>query len=164
MEIIAASESANGKRNAYHTDCSCVGHRRPYAACLSLIDRRAHGRLDTMYSDCSGHIGQKRCPALSMRKQELAEGKAIFFVERKNSELTVVQQARSTVAQVVRAVKEVVRKPEKKSDEVQIMGTDYAAAINAAIADTKPTPTKSAPEIKPGESLLEAAKRLLKSK
>ncbi len=157
-----AAASADAKRNAYYVSCKCVGHSRPYAACLHLIDLRKTGRLEVLYADCSGHIGQKRCPALSMRKEELANNKAIYFVERIKSDMTFVNRAKAALATTVNAVREVVASPKALPQPVV---TDYAAAINAALkekSESASTPVVSKPN--PGESLLEAARRLLKQK
>lgn len=157
---IKLSASADGKRNAYYLNCKCVGHNRAYATCLHLIEERKHGRLDALYADCSGHIGQKRCPALDMQREEVEAHKAIYFVERDKSAVTCFATAAGRkVKEVVMSIKESLTAPPPKSAAAPV-GTDYAAAINAAIAETK-TPAAVAGPV-PGESLLDAARRLLK--
>jgi hypothetical protein len=74
--------SADGKRNAYYHNCKVIGGDQNFAVCLNKVEKRKAGALPAIYADCSAAIGKKACPAIAMRKQELQEGKAIFFLER----------------------------------------------------------------------------------
>lgn len=77
---VEASES--GDNAFYMNGCDAVGGRPNYAACLAKCAARKKGRLSELYSECSAAIGGKRCPALEMRKQEIAAGKALYFISR----------------------------------------------------------------------------------
>ena len=161
------SASADGKRNAYYVDCNAICEKRPYAVCLHLIERRKAGPLHDIYRDCSAHIGQKRCPAIAMRRQEVEKGVAIFFVERNKSLVTtVVEGAKAFVGKVVESVKPAPT-PKKVSRAAPfIAATDYAAAINKAIEEHQNRPPVSAigTSINPGETPLQAARRIAQEK
>ena len=162
--------SADGKRNAYHIRCNVVGHCRPYAACLNLCASRKEGRLDVMYAECSAAIGKKECPALAMRKEEVKAGKAIYFEERKLSVIeSFVHKARKWVVGVTSKPEPSESKPRRKS--VVIDSGSYADAINIATSEKELKPVTKAVatapaipsvkiEAKPGESLIEMARRL----
>ncbi|MCL2874806.1 MAG: hypothetical protein FWF12_00630 [Betaproteobacteria bacterium] len=78
---VEASESGN---NAYHIPgCEHVGHQPAYAACLKRVAERKNGRLAVQHAECSAAIGKKECCAAKMRKEELVEGRAIYFINRK---------------------------------------------------------------------------------
>lgn len=174
---ISVDASADGKRNVWTIHCEVVQHAKAYCVCIHLCKQRKEGRLPTQYSDCSAAIGKKECPALKMRKEELAEGRAIYFRER-------VAPATVTPAQWA----EVVKNPPKRIDMSEVRpksapiskpapvsskssggvlqkidGAGYATAINRAIEnESKPKVVTPPPKVEamPGESLLEMARRL----
>lgn len=74
--------SGDGKRNAFHHQCSVIGNQQAYASCVDKLARRKHGALPPIFSLCSAAIGKKECQAIAMRKEELAKGQAIYFIER----------------------------------------------------------------------------------
>ena len=159
-KIEGPEASRDGKRNAFHVSCQVVGHNRPYAACLRLIDERKDGRLQVVYADCSAAIGKKQCPALQMRREEVEAHKAIYFIER----------ARMLAGEVTEKVRQFFTKPaaepepskstpSRKSSVIDRIDTgSYADAINAVASATTP-PVKAEPIA--GESPLALAKRLL---
>lgn len=82
-EVYPVEASESGDNAYYLRGCEAIGSGRPnYASCLAKCKARKTGRLDERYSDCSAAIGNKRCPALAMRKEELDKGVAIYFVSR----------------------------------------------------------------------------------
>jgi hypothetical protein len=160
--------SADGRRNAYFVDCRAIGGRSPYAACLDKIERhKREGELQAIYKDCCTALDGKVCPATAMREQEIEQHKAIYFLERPRFKGlgALVDKAKqffkpSTVEQLAQE--------EKPAPVVTGIGHDYmAAALNAAVRDeaAKKQPaqpdTTASVQVKTGESMLEAARRLL---
>lgn len=163
-KTISVEASLDGKRNAFHHRCNAVGHSRPYAVCLNLCAKRKKGALSTSYSECSAIIGKKECPALRMRKEEIAAGYAIYFIERITVSQGFVERAKEFVGRVVSAVVPAApAKPNpvtlKKSSSIidRIDDTNYTKVITTAV---KPA---DVPKVEPkqGESLLEMARRLM---
>lgn len=76
-------DASRGGDNAFYLpQCSTVQHRPGYCMCLKLIEDRKDGRLSATYAACSAAIGNKTCPALKLRKQEVTTGNALFYVPR----------------------------------------------------------------------------------
>lgn len=154
-ETYPVTASASG-RNAYHFRCEAVGHCAPYASCLKKIEDRKQGRLETIYATCSAEIGRRDCPAQAMRKEELAKGTAIYYLDRVKMR-EFYQGEDAALAPTVKPAP-VWQPPSRqvwstKSAEPVRASThapapppvaprnDFAAAINAAIAATQ-EPTK----------------------
>lgn len=164
---IPIEASADGKRNAFHVQCSVVGHNRPYAMCLHLCDERKDGRLEIMYAECSAAIGRKTCPALAMRREEREKGRAIYFIERvRTLGEAIVSKMSDVLAGFGGAAKPATPKstPSRKSSVIDsIDTTGYADVITAAVSKPAPAPSVPAIEIKAqaGESPLQMARRLM---
>lgn len=188
IEIYPAEASEQGCNAFYLDSCEHVGHRPAYAACLKKVELRKHGRLDISYSDCSAAIGKKECRAMKMRKEELAEGRALYFINR--NKLRSFQQYQAEMEQQRFAAmsfgktdkKGPKARPEPVAPKIEPakpqhfldMNTgSYADAINAAIKPKEPaepapksvqqTPAPVAP-VKAGMSLLEMARLQMAAK
>jgi hypothetical protein len=180
QQINGVDASADGKRNAYSFACSVVGYRPNFSVCLHLMTQRKLGRLNVNYATCSAAIGNKTCPAIKMRKEELDKGQAIYFVERVRSGVVINPTATPTLkrdnkSSVTKREKQTVSKPDLPVDSGGI-----ADAINNAFVAEKESveaAKKEAVETKqpvitaqqgvtplPGESLLDMAKRIMKIK
>lgn len=189
MEQINGIEaSADGKRNAYNFPCPVMGYRSNFAVCLNLIAKRKEGRLQAIYADCSAAIGNKRCPALGMRKEELEKGQAIYFEERRRSgptgsggiQTVWTGNDKSRVTIQLNPPTKPADTPKRKGDAL-VDGGGVADAITNAFEEEK----KRAEALKkesvetgrpviaavqqpqgvtplPGESLLDMARRIMK--
>ena len=190
IEIYPAEASEQGCNSFYLDNCEHVGHRPAYAACLKKVAERKNGRLDTQYSDCSAAIGRKDCRAMKMRKEELAEGRAIYFINR--NKLRSFMQYQSEMEQQRWASmsfgktdpKKVSKRPELPKAPAPTpapkhfldMNTgSYADAINAAMKPAAPEPAPPAAKptaqpqtpvapVKAGMSLLEMARLQMAAK
>ena len=164
IEIRPIEDSANGKTNAYSHCCMSVGHFRNYAVCLHLIKERENGRLSTMYSDCSVSIGKKNCPALSMRKAEVAAGHAIYFQERvKNLGSAFMDIADTVMNKITKVIAPKEAKSPVTNKSIQPDMGGYADAINNSLKKTEVEPPKPIKAVE-GESLMELAKRMMLAK
>jgi hypothetical protein len=159
-EIYPAEASEQGCNAYYLPGCDIAGHRPAYAACLKKISDRKNGRLTTSLSECSAAIGKKQCPAQRMRKEEIVEGRAIYFVNR--NKLRSFMQYQTEMEQQrwasmsfdkgekkskPRVVAEPPKAPPTAPKHFLDMNTgSYADAINAAL---KPTEPAAAPALKP---------------
>lgn len=159
-------DSASGN-NAYYVACSVVGQHAAYAACLSRLTQRKEGRLSVSYAACSSAIGKKDCPAIEMRKQELAAGKAMFFINR--IKLTAYSNERDAVATQELAnrmqphvpadyrpkrslppVATTQHSPAPIQPAAAPATNDYAAAINVAVQQAAQSQRQDvAPEVAP---------------
>lgn len=162
-KTVPIEASADGKLNAYTSYCPVVGHQRNYAVCLHLCAERKQGRLDVRYSDCSAAIGQRRCPALSMRKEEIAVGHAIYFTERFKFSEGLVERAKEYVTKAVLPPTRAKSEPAQSKMSVlnKIDDSGYAKAINSVIERESKSSEVPKVEAKPGESLLDMARRLM---
>jgi Uri superfamily endonuclease len=158
-------DSANGKTNAFSHYCGSVMHSKNYAVCLHLIEERKQGRLNPQYADCSATIGKKVCPALAMRKEEIAAGKALYFVERiKNLGESFMDTVGELFTKIATPLVKETKSPVTKIDDNQPSMGGYSDAINNAIKKGVPTtPIKPAVVVAPvqGETLMEMAKRMM---
>jgi hypothetical protein len=188
--------SARGDNAHYLDYCDAGGHRPGYAVCLNKIRAQEEGRLVGQLGGCEGAIGLRQCPAFHMRDKERLEGRALYYVSRsklnehiaelnrlpvRSTFLDELKEASNASRTKVAKRTEPVKPAPAQAPIVASMEGGYAAAINAAIAETaapvekKPEPvafvatigeplkpTGSAPTIKPrpGESMLEFAKRM----
>jgi hypothetical protein len=82
-EEVYKPEASAGAWNAYYSEiCEAVDHRPAYFICLNkIMAYERDGKLSSMH-DCEAQIGRGHCPALKMRSDEKAAGKAIYFVNR----------------------------------------------------------------------------------
>lgn len=80
-EVYPVEASTSGD-NAFYVQCVVIGQSAPYAACLKKCNDRKLGRLDAQFAECSSAIGQRACPAIHMRQEELDKGQAIHFISR----------------------------------------------------------------------------------
>lgn len=160
--ILSPEVSGDGKRNAYHHQCAIIGNQQAYASCVDKLARRKHGALPAIFSLCSAAIGKKECPAIAMRKEELAKGQAIYFIERKRfgGLSALVDKAKELFKPAAPA-------PAPKTELTPAIAGDYMAqALTKAVerhnAGKQPGPNTNAQAVKvlPGETLLQAARRL----
>jgi len=201
IEPITAS--ADGKRNAWCLACPATNVKMSYAACLhraAVIDdpdyRSAHhvGRVPKDWNDCDRPAGrdERSCIARSMRAEEKAAGKAIFFVARSVVASLPASATKWVMERVKRATTPSAAARVKK-DIFDGMGDSgsMADAVNAMVAAgaalpktitvTKPekAPPRvltgvtegihpvalaSLPKAMPGESPLQMARRLAAEK
>lgn len=179
--------SADGKRNAYSHPCNVMGYRANFAVCIHLMEKRKEGRLSAIYSACSAAIGNKRCPAIKMRKEELEKGQAIYFEERNRSGAVINtaptpshnMQNKSLLTKKSTGRKKQPASTPKAADDF-VDGGGIGDAINnafdaekerieglkkEAVETGKPIVTATQqPKVTPlpGESLLEIARRIMK--
>lgn len=183
IEIYPVEASAQGHNSYYLANCEHVGHRPAYCACLKKVAERKNGRLDTQYSECSAAIGKKECVAMKMRKEEIAEGRALYFINRKKLQSfqqyqTEMEQQRFSSMSFSKDKKPQAKRPsiepaapKKPQHFLDVQTGSYADAINAAIAAPapeikpveQPKPVPAAP-IKAGMSLLEMARLQMAAK
>lgn len=155
--IIPLEASADGKRNAHTFFCKAVGYHIHYAVCIARMNDEA-----TIHDNvCRNNVGSSACAARTMREDELAAGKAIYFMER----IRPVEQT----SLVSKALELVHRGPVPEPQPIPLATApatpaDYMAqAITRAVADEK-APRRARPErleVKPGETMVQAARRML---
>lgn len=157
VEVYPVEASARGD-NAYYLEHCTVTHVRPgYASCLKKIADRKNGRLETAIADCSAAIGKKECPAQKLREKELKEGKALFYISR--PKLRAFSQYREEMSmQRLAALTDGKSgkskaspkpvEPPKVSSPLPDTTSDYAAAINRALAEEAKQPATPAPKPK----------------
>lgn len=169
-EVYPATVSAGGNNAYYLTGCELVGHRPSYCVCLNKI--KAYERDRTLRGlQCESEIRDKVCPAIKMRDQELAAGKALFFVNRTklmafNDEQARIERDRIVASkpsakklpplEMIKMPKidygEIVKpKPKVENHFLDQQGDGYAAAINNAMRDLdkKPVVAKPEPAVQP---------------
>ena len=178
-EVYPVEFSAGGI-NAYAIPCGIMSFRPGYCVCVNKLDAYQRGRRDFL-PECVTAIGNGTCDAIALRKEEVAAGKAIYFVHREK--LKAFQEKRDYGMSGRQSALESLKKklfgsmttatsePAKSSLSVKspvskptIPAIDtggYAEAINSAITEKKPHQPEIKVEAKPGESLLEMAKRLM---
>jgi hypothetical protein len=182
------SASAGGNNAYYLQTCKTLERPASYAACLSRLADIDAGRTNERTSECSKSLREGRCTAAGMREQEQLAGAALFFYPRNPSkpflpasvagdfgvEITnLTDQSLIPASHKPRPIGTEIRRPAPaapKSTSVldNIDAGGYAAALNAAPAP-KPAPVAKAPITKddlaklakPGETMIETAKRLL---
>lgn len=96
--VMPPATSADGKRNAFYTDCLSLKVKKPYAACQHIADHANDASIQAIYGDCLTEIRQCRCTALDMRQKEQLEGRAIYFIERVKGEAIVAHQQQAWVS------------------------------------------------------------------
>jgi hypothetical protein len=150
-------QSAAGT-NTYTVQCAVVGWRPGYAVCAHKIMAYERDRGLKSYPDCERGIRNKECPAIAMRAEEAAAGKALYYVDRvllreeMDKHLDEMQARMSPSRPRTKPVSafsaaaasrskpiETPRAPEpKKSSSIvpDVIEDGYAAAINAAIRES----------------------------
>lgn len=165
-EELPVSRSAD-RDNFYFHYCDQLGQQAHYMVCLHKIEERKEGRLKSVWAECSAAIGNKQCPALAMRKEELRVGKAIYFVPKTQTDkvVTMIRPSISVASRKQAASPAPVTKPEDSTIQT-FKQLDFAEVVNA-IAEKKEEP-KPAPTLKlptgSGGSLLEMARQMMKQK
>ncbi|RQT26075.1 hypothetical protein [Burkholderia contaminans] len=96
--VMPPATSADGKRNAFYTDCLSLKVKKPYAMCQYIADHAKDVSIQAIYSDCLTEIRQCRCTAVDMRQKEQLEGRAIYFIERVRGEAIVAHQREAWVS------------------------------------------------------------------
>ena len=182
IEIYPLEKSLSGTNAYYIHDCAAAGHTAGYCACLKKIMDHGNGRLSEIYANCGNAMDKNSCKASKMRKEEIAAGRALFYISRAKLQAQTAAENEAILANMRS------REPAKSSwgkaplthvppsanpqpkPSFDHGGGDYAAAINAAIqeetnkpetklvTETKDLQPTSAPAVKPGMSLLEMAK------
>lgn len=190
-EIYPAEASEQGCNAYYLPGCEIAGHRPAYAACLKKIADRKNGRLTTSLSECSAAIGKKECPAMRMRKEELVEGRAIYFLNRNKlrsfmqyqsemeqqrwASMSFGKDDKKKAAPKPRVVAEPPSAPPPPKHFLDMTTGSYADAINAALSKPAPEPVAPTPPpvqqnpapaapIAAGMSLLEMARLMATNK
>jgi hypothetical protein len=130
--ILPPSASADGKRNAYYTQCKAIESTKPYAMCQYIIDHKDDGSMATIYSDCLTAIRRGNCAAVGMREEEKLKGQAIYFIERVKGAAVVAQQD-AWVA------------PVRKASRSGYVRDKYAAGVPIENAPRIATPRPAAP-------------------
>lgn len=162
-EFHPPAASACGKKNAFHHRCAKVGHSRAYAACLWIIDRAAARELNSNYSTCSAAIGDRGCPALSMRQEEELKGQAIYFTPS-HVNATATPAAPRPAPQPPTAARPALSPKKAAGAGLAVVGT-IADAINNYVTERATAPATAITQApRPGESPLEFARRLASAK
>lgn len=150
-EVYPITESAKGT-NAYYCEyCPRGGYRPNYAACLRRIDDLSKGiALDSNEFQCATAIGlgEAACMAVRMRREEVAAGKAIYFINRIKLRQNQVENADVIGIKLGTPVSHGLNAPKRMfSPSGVITGTQganlspaasnnpYAAAINKRVAE-----------------------------
>lgn len=183
--------SARGD-NAFHlAGCQHVQHSPAYAACLNrlrLFDEN-RGNLPAIHRACEQPINNGMCQARRMRKEELVEGKPLYYVPRAriqeaavNASADAAQRSYAKYSSFGRVSQEEERKkpsapapkpkPRDALDILAAASDGYAAAINNAVASevnnavvAPPAPALSLPPPSgDDDSMLARARRALAAK
>ena len=146
--------------NSFNFGCKPVGYSPGYCVCLHKLAAYERDQGLKSYPECEKAIRNKECPALAMRKEEREAGKALYFIDRNllreemNRRFADANAAFRPTKTPVPAPKTTTAAPatkpapKVKSDHrLMAMPEDgYAAAINAAIAETNTAPAPITPE------------------
>ena len=88
--------SARGD-NAYYIDtCEVVGHSPSYAVCLHKIRAAQEDKGKIIYLNCTRKINGAGCKATRMQRQEIAEGRALFYRSREEQRAEIDALAAET--------------------------------------------------------------------
>ena len=162
--------SADGKRNAFCHGCAAIQQSMSYAACVNRVTtiQRADKGFDVKvprdWAECDRAMGRGTCPAVSMRSDEVAAGKSLYFQAR-----ATVQAAADAAIKWVSSWSEAApakraaapRKPASMLDAMGDAGS-FADAINVASPSTPAAaPVRPVlPKAILGETPLAMARRL----
>lgn len=93
MSTEAKNEQSIGMGNRYIHHCDIYDSRRFYGICLHIIEATQIGSLRPDYStpmgDCAVQVDKGICPALVMRRQEIAAGAPLFYEESDRPEAAI---------------------------------------------------------------------------
>lgn len=173
---LPVSASADGRVNGYVFACVTMGQRKIYPVCLNLINNRNNKLYEMIYGDCIGAINKGVCPALKMQREEEAAGHAIYFKDRSID--YVIPKLTKTRSRIVTEAVTEAPEPKAMPDNIlsRIEDVSYEDALNKAIEkEVKKPAVVVTPEVdggkiipmgiaKPGESLIEMARRMLAEK
>lgn len=162
-EVFGIEKSASGKENGYIHHCSVVEHCMNYAACLARIDaiKAQKGMQD--WGCCETAMGNRTCKASEMRKEELLQGRSIYFTPR-GAIQKVVASAREWISNWNKTVKPTLASPapRKVRDVIDAMGE--LGSFADAISTGESTATTAAVVALPGETPLQMARRIAAEK
>jgi len=176
-------EQSMGGINTHTVACRVAGYSPGYCVCLHKIAAYERDSEIKSAPQCEQAIRNKECPALVMRAEERAAGKALYFVDRallreemdkffatQNTQFRVTRPTPAKPATVSTGEIKKNNQPVKPAITSTVKSNTeedgYAAAINAAIREAnvappeqpKPeAPAKSAPPSNQGMTLLEKA-------
>ena len=154
-------EQSMGGINSYNFGCKVAGYSPGYCVCLHKIAAYKRDGDLTSYPECGKAIRNDDCPAKVMQAEEVAAGKALYFIDRAllreemdkafaistpSFRSTKVAAAKPAPVQATAAKDVVNRLTTMPTPEID----GYAAAINAAIAATPAepaTPPKEEPKV-----------------
>lgn len=150
-------DSADAKKNAQFVFCHQFMQRRSYATCIKTLNQIEQDGKGA--PECSRGVRWNTCPSKLMREEELKAGHAIHFIPRAASPIIKSEY-------VGEAPKIEIVKPAHKLAPVEM--PTYADALNRYVEREAKTEQGQAIEtkspvtvdIRPGESPLEAMKRL----
>lgn len=162
-------DSADGKKNAYYTSCMAIAgssphdknqgsQRKPYAACLKIINSQDDADVRRINPECMSAISKGRCVAIDMREEELSAGRAIYFLPRTSTSLAHREKPLPQPKPLPQAPKGFSLK--------NAMQIDYGAAISEAVVNMQTASENLTPKSTiqivalPGESPLATARRI----
>lgn len=92
--ILPITASTDGRSNMYSSRCSVVGQVMNYAACLwrQEVISNPKTRVPADWAACGEAAKCGRCAAVEMRREEVLQGRAIYFRSRTTG-LTIKQEA-----------------------------------------------------------------------
>lgn len=148
--------SAAGVNTFTVKGCKVVGHTPGYCVCLNKIKAFERDRVLTSYPECERAISGKVCPALDMRREEQAAGKALYFIDRAllreemDKAFAGVSARFAPTKTVAPASKSVAATPAPTPAPKPSFAEEdgYAAAINAAIKEAAQLVAAPTPEPK----------------
>jgi hypothetical protein len=163
--------------NAYYLPgCEHRQHSPSYAACLFKITEIEAGRPQDLWSECMPAIKGGSCRALGMRHEEQLAGQALYYHPRQQLQKSVREKARESAWNAAIFTKKAPApapaapaRPKSLLDQIAATGT-YADAINTAMKAPAAKPAASTTKedlmraARPGETLVETAKRLIAEK
>jgi hypothetical protein len=168
-DIQPVSASASGE-NSHILACDVIGQRRYYAVCLKLINEKKPSQaLQSIYSECFSAINKRTCPAMKMQKEETLAGLALYFQERKTEFSSIPVPTLKVSKRSQKPVE--APKVKKENNGLGFSAPSYADVLNSVIEkeqqekkpEVKPAPVEKV-AMKPNESLLDLAKRLMAQK
>lgn len=147
-------EQSMGGVNAYNFACKPIGYSPGYCVCLHKIAayERDEGKLPS-YPECEKAIRNNDCPALKMRAEERAAGKALYFLDRallreemdKHFAVSIPKHRADPKPFAGGRPAPKKTEPKVETPTIGLPDDGYAAAINAAIAESATEPPKQEP-------------------
>ena len=182
---VSLSDGWSG-RNRHKIFCEMVSSYRHYGVCAHLIGAYDAGRLvpEDVQGDCANAMKHGNCKAVAMRNEEIEAGHAIYYKSPRIRENPLDDDTKpvDTNSESYKRGWNAVsggqkKRPVKprgeaslKHDRVTVDAGDYAAAINTAMhatntatADDDGKAEQATLVRKPGETMLEFARRLKRS-